>query len=143
MSQTDSTLVFYNSFKERLGSDMNLKTDTFKMLLTSSSYSPSASHSIITDITNELSGNGYSRQTLGSVTYVQASGTATFDFSNVEFTAVGGSITARYFVIYNDTLTNDPLIAYGLLDDTPADVVATDGNKIELVVDASGLFTVA
>lgn len=145
MTSTVATWNFYNTFKLYFGTVMNMATDAFKVLLTTSSYTPSASHSILTDITNELSGNGYARQPLSSVLFTQTSGTATFTSAPFLFTAAGGTLTARYFVIYNDTVSSPvkPLVAYGLLDNTPADVVATDGNSITYTPNASGLFTEA
>lgn len=122
----------------------NLGSDSFVMGLTTSSYTPSASgHSLLADITNEVSGSGYSRQTLGSVTSSQSGGTYTFDFANPSWTASGGSIVARYWFIFDDTLASDPLVAYGLLDNTPGDVTTTDGNTLTFQVNASGLFTIA
>ena len=143
MATTTGTINFYNSWKEDLVKDVDLGSDVFKMLLTTSTYTPSASHSTISDITNEVSGNGYARYTHTTVTSSQTSGTLTFDIDDAEFTASGGSIVARYWVIFDDTVTGDPLVAYGLLDNTPADVTATDGNTLTANINASGLFTLA
>lgn len=142
MATTTGTTVFYNSWKDTMMEGANLGSDTFKMLLTTSSYTPSTSHSTISDITNELSGNGYARysHTQGSS---QTSGTYTFDIDDAEFTADGGALVARYWVLYDDTVSGDPLVCYGLLDETPADVTVTDGNTLTVVIDASGLFTIA
>lgn len=138
-------LTLYNSFFEYLGDGtIDLDADTFAVLLTTSTYTPAATHSQISDITNEVSGNGYSRQTLGSVTWTQSGGTATFDAADTVFTASGGSIVARYYVLFDDTVTSpvtDALIGYGLLDNTPADITITDGNTGTLQWNASGLFT--
>jgi hypothetical protein len=146
MSVYTGSITFYNSWKANMLHAANLSSDTFKMLLTTSTYSPSASsHSVLADVTNEVSGNGYARQTLGSVTSSQTSGTYTFDFADPVFTASGGSIVARYWVIYDDTVSSPskPLVAYGLIDSTPADVTTTDGNTLTFNVNASGLFTIA
>jgi len=120
----------------------NSGSDTFKMLLTTSSYTPAASDSVISDIDNEVSGNGYARFE-HTATSAQTSGTYTFDLDNATFTADSGSIVARYYVIYDDSLANDPLVCYGLLDETPADVTTTDTNTLTVTVNASGLFTIA
>jgi len=142
-----ASITFYESFREYIADGtIDLDTHTFKVLLCTSTYTPSASgHSAIANITNELSGNGYARQTLGTVTWVRSGGTVTFDAANTEFTASGGSLVARYAVIYDDDPTSpaDPLVAYILLDTTPADVTATDGNKIILAWNASGIFTLS
>lgn len=143
MANYTGTANVYNSWIERMVEGANLGTDTFKMLLTTSSYTPNqATHDELADITNEVSGNGYARATLGSVTSNLSSNVLTFDFADPVFTASGGSIVARYWVIFDDTMTNDPLVAYGLIDSTPADVTTTDGNTLTIQVNASGLFTI-
>jgi hypothetical protein len=138
------SIVFYQSFKEKLVEGFNMGSDTFRVGLTSSSYTPSASsHTALADITNELSGSGYARQALTITTSSQSSGTFTWDADNVVFTASGGSITGRYYFIFNDTDASDSLVCYGLLDTTPADVTATDGNTLTIQWNASGIFTLA
>lgn len=141
-----ASITFYQSFREYIADGtIDLDTHTFKVLLTSSSYTPSAStHSVKTDVTNELStANGYTSggATLGSVTWTRSGGTVTFDAADTTWTASGGSIVARYAVIYDDTAASDELVAYILLDTTPADVTTTTGNTLTLAWNASGIFT--
>jgi hypothetical protein len=137
--------TFYNSFKEYMADGtIDLDSHTFKVMLTSSSYTPSAStHTVKADVTNELStANGYTAggAALTSVTWTSSGGTSTFDAANTSWTASGGSITARYAVIYDDTAANDELVAYILLDTTPADVTATSGNNLTITWN-TGIFT--
>jgi hypothetical protein len=142
MTSYTGTANIYNSWIEYMAEAANTASDTFKMLLTTSSYTPNqATHTLLSDVTNEVSGNGYARQTL-TVTSTLSTNVLTFDFSDPVFTATGGSIVARYWVIFDDTIANDPLVAYGLIDQTPADVTTTDGNTLTFNVNASGLFTV-
>jgi hypothetical protein len=142
-----ASLTFYNSFREFVGDGtIDLDGDTFKVMLTTSSYTPSASHTVKTDVTNELStANGYTAggATLGSVTWGHSGGTATFNAADTEWTASGGTITARYAVVYDDTAASDQLVCYILLDTTPADVSATTGNTLTLQWDGSGIFTLS
>lgn len=145
-----ASITFYNSFKEYLGDGtIDLDTHTFKVQLHSSSYTPNAStHTVRADLTNELStANGYTAggATLGSVTWNLSGGTVTFDAADTVWTASGGSIVARYAVIYDDTPSSpaDPLVAYILLDTTPANVTATDTNTLTLAWNGSGIFTLA
>lgn len=139
-----ASITLYDSWVQKMLEATNLATpDTFKVGLTTSTYSPNATtHDELADITNELSGNGYARQTM-TLNLSRSGGTYTFDASDVVFTATGGSLVARYAFIYNDTPTGDPLVAYVLLDTTPADITVTDGNTLTLVWNASGIFTVA
>lgn len=141
-SYTGTTNIF-NSWVGYATKAGDLSTDVFKFLLTTSTWTPSqSSHTILTDVTNEVSGSGYARQTAASVTYTQSGAVWTFDCADPVFTASGGSIVARYWCLYDDTVVNDPLVAYGLIDSTPADVTTTSGNTLTINVNASGLFTV-
>ena len=142
--------VFYNKFHEYRGDGtIDLDDDTFKVILVASGYTPSTSgHSTYADITNELStANGYTNggQSLTSVTWTESGGTATFDAANPSWTASGGAITARYAVIYDDTPSSpaNPLVAYCLLDNSPADVTANDGAAFTINLHANGIFTSA
>ena len=56
------------------------------------------------------------------------------------WTASGGSIVARFAVIYE---VSGNVLCYCLLDDTPADVTATDTNTLTVAANASGVFTLA
>ena len=56
------------------------------------------------------------------------------------WTASGGSITARFAVIYE---VSGRVLCYATLDSTPADVTATDGNTFTVAANASGLFTLS
>lgn len=126
------TFTLYNGVAKYLGDGtVDLDSHTFKITLHTSSYTPSGAHDAYTDLTNELAtANGYTNggATLAGVALSIASGVAKWTSSNQVWTASGGSITARYAVI-RDTTANK-LIGYMLLDSTPADVTATDGNTL-------------
>lgn len=146
-----ASLTFYQSFREYIADGtIDLDTDSFVVRLLSSSYTPNAStHTVIADLTNELStANGYTNggTSLVSPTWVRSGGTVTFDATDTEWTASGGSIVARYAVINKNGTANaivSPLVCYILLDTTPADVTATAGNKLTLQWNASGIFTLS
>lgn len=104
------------------------------------------------DLTNEhANGNGYltGGVQLTNVTWTQSTSTCTFDCDDVSWTAAGGSIVARFAVIYSrrtiaaptGTITK-PVICYSLLDTTPADVTVTTGNSLTLQINASGVLTI-
>ncbi len=143
MATTTATFIAYDTFKRDLiNGTIDVDGDTFISGLSSSSYTPArTTHETVSDITNELSGNGYSRQTLSSVALSEpATGTWMFDSADPVFTASGGSIVARWYWVFDDTPTSpaDPLCHYGLIDDTPADVTVTTGNTLTLEVNVSG-----
>ncbi|MCZ7599990.1 MAG: hypothetical protein M5U09_22780 [Gammaproteobacteria bacterium] len=87
-------------------------------------------------------GNGYAQQTItGSIS--RSGTTITYDGTDPEFEASGGDITdARYAVIYNSS-ASDKLIAYCLLDTTPADVDILDTKSLIIEMNASGIGTKA
>lgn len=140
--------VVYDQTKLKLGNKvLNLGTDTFKMgLFTSASNVGAGSLATATyaAATNELAtANGYTAAgaTLTGVSWTNAAGTETFTCANPSWTASGGSITARFAVIYDST--SGDLICYCLLDSTPADVTVTTGNTLTIQINASGVFTLA
>ncbi len=114
---------------------MDLSTDTFKVaLLQSSSNGIAATLTPATyaTLTNQVAnGNGYTTggATAGTPTLTGggAVATITWDTADVAWTASGGPIVARAAVMYDDSSTNKDLIAYCLLDSTPADVTVPDG----------------
>lgn len=142
-----ASITFYNSFREYVADGtIDLDSHTFKVMLVSSSYTFSASHTVKGDITNELStANGYTAggATLASVTWGHSGATATFDAADTAWTASGGSLTARRAIIYSDTASNDELVASILLDTTPADVTVTDGNTLTLQWNDAGILTIS
>jgi hypothetical protein len=100
----------------------------------------------LSDITNQVATNfGYTQNTKAvTITTANSSGTITIDeTTNPVWTASGGSITARFAVIYDDTHASDMPIAVCLLDTAPADVTATDGNTFTITQNASGIFTLS
>jgi len=143
MATTTGTLIVYDSYKREMqNKNVEIDADTFIMGLSTNAYVPNRStHEALADITNEVVGNGYARQTLAGVTHTEpVAGTWRFDSNNPVFTASGGSIVARYWWVFNDTSTTplDMLCFYGLLDVTPADVTTTDTNTLTVQVNASG-----
>ena len=110
-----ATFNKFNSFVEDLAEKVhNLGADTLKVVLTNSA--PSASNTILSNITQVSNGNGY---TTGGTTATisssaQTSGTYKLVLADVVFTATGAVGPFRYAVLYNDTPTSpaDPLIGW-------------------------------
>lgn len=131
--------------------DLDSTTNWKMALFTSSSNANTlgGTNDVYGDLTNEVANaNGYTTGgvALTSPTWTNASGTITFDISDAQWTATGGSITARYAVIYQDATLNSivkPLLCVCLLDTTPADVTATAGNTLTVAINASGVFTLS
>lgn len=123
-------------------SAIDFLSDTIKVALCSSSYTPNQdSHEFFSDITNEITGTGYTSggATLSSptITVTGASNLTTFDAADTTWTTA--TFTARYAIIYKSTGTasTSPLIAY----------IDFGGNQspsaqdFQIVWNASGIFT--
>jgi len=138
----------YDSAKEFIGDGtIDLDTHVFKIaLFLSTSNANTLTNSLLADLTNQVANAfGYTTggKTLQNVTWTRSGGTTTFDADNIDWLASGGSITARFAVIYDDTATGDPLIAVCLLDTTPADFTALDGQRLVINFNPSGVFNVS
>lgn len=110
--------VIYNSFKQKImDGSIDLDTDTIKVALVTSSYTPNQdTHEDFADVTNEVSGTGY---TAGGATIANTAVTKdTTDDEGVwdgdDVTWSSSTITARGAVIYKSTGTasNSWLICY-------------------------------
>lgn len=105
-----ATYTKFNSFVEKLAEKtFDLQSDTLKVALTNSA--PSASNTQLSDIT-EISYTNISARTLTVSSSAQTSGTYKLVIADLVLTATGTVPTFRYIVIYDDTATNDELIAY-------------------------------
>lgn len=108
-----SYVKFYSFVEAMAEKTHNLGADTLKLMLTNSA--PAQSNTVKADLTDISAGNGY---TAGGATVTvssssQTSGTYKLVCADVTITASGGTIGPfRYAVLYNDTATNDELIAY-------------------------------
>lgn len=141
--------VVYNEFKLAMGNKLvDLDTDTLKVALflsTSNCGSAALATAQYATLTNQhANANGYTTAGVTvTATYNNSAGTITFDISDPSWTASGGSIVARFAVLYSNTATNKDLIAYMLLDSSPADVTTTTGNTLTIQIHANGVFQLA
>lgn len=124
--------VIYNSFKQKImDGSIDLDTDTIKVALVTSSYTPSQDdHEDYADITNEVAnGNGYATQgaTLanGAVTKDNTDNEGVFDADDVTWAA--SSITARGAIVYKDSGTDSTSWFICYLD-FGADKTSSSGN---------------
>lgn len=80
---------------------VDFDTDSFKVMLTTATYTPTQSHAKRSDVTNEVSGTGYSAGGLAiTCTVSRASGVTSATFASVVWAAPTNGFTARYAVIY-------------------------------------------
>lgn len=119
-------LIFNSALEDEATGAIDYNTDTFKILLVTSTYTPNKdTHTRRSDVTNEVTGTGY---TAGGATCActvakdTANDRVTLTFAATSWAT--STITARGAVIYKSTGTaaNDPLVCY---IDFGADVVTT------------------
>lgn len=134
----------YNEYYYRLGlGEIDLVDDTIKIALLTSSYTPDYdTHSNFDDLTNEVTGTGYTAggATLASKTFTKdnTNNRGVFDASDVVWST--STITARYGVIYKDTGTPATSTLIALLDFEQDEVSA--GADFLITWHASGIFAI-
>lgn len=124
-----------------LNGTFDIDTDTWKMALFLSTSNIGPTSTTYAALTGEhANANGYT--TGGTAITLSLSGTTTVtvDSSDATWTASGGSIVARFAVIYE---VAGNVLCYCLLDSAPADVTVTDGNSLTVQINVSGVFTLA
>jgi len=135
--------TFPNGARTRLlNGTFDIDTDTWNMALFTSSSNLGASTTTYAGVTDEVSNaNGYSTGGESIALTLSGTTTVTVDIStDPVWTASGGSISARFAAIYE---VGGDVLCYCLLDNTPADVTATDGNTLTVAANASGVFTLS
>ena len=136
--------LFVLTFRDILDSTqmaVNTGSDTFKVgMITNSSTPNFETHDHWSDLSgNEVSGTNYSAGgvALASITLANDSGTLKFDAADSTWTTSTIS-SARAAVVYDDTLTNDPLIC---LVNFGADYASSAGT-FQITWNASGIWTI-
>ena len=138
-----TTWTFPNSARtDLLNGTFDLDTDSFKMALFLSTSNIGAASTTYAGVTNEhANANGYTTGGIAITLTLAGTTTVTVDIAtDPVWTASGGSITARFAVIYE---VSGRVMCYCTLDATPADVTATNGNTLTVAAHASGVFTLA
>ena len=129
------------AFLSILNKEIDLGSDTIKVMLCTSSYTPDQdTHDYKADVTNEVTGDGYTAggATLADVAVTYDAGSNTIKFDATDTSWATSTITARYAVVYDDTGTDDPLLLYV---DFGEDVVST-GGTFTISWNAAGIGTI-
>ena len=128
--------LFYTSLANK---EMNLSSDTLKCLLCTASYTPNQdTHRYKADLTNEVTGTGYTAGgvALTGVTLSYDTASNTFKLDSNDPAWASSTITARYAVFYDDTpATNKPLISYVDLDGN----ISSTNSTFTVQLDANGI----
>jgi hypothetical protein len=134
------TANLYGGFALSLAEkQVNLNSDTIKVMLLTSSYTPSDSHRYQSDLTNEVTGTGYTAggQALSGVSLSYSSSVLTFSASNVTWST--STISAQYAVLVDTTpgsSSTNPLIGYVNFGTTVSDTAGT----FQIQWSGSGIF---
>ena len=131
-----------NSRIKLINGQFDVDTDSYKCALFLSTSNIGAASTTFAGVTNEhAAANGYTAGGIAVDLTLAGTTTVTCDVAtDPVWTASGGSITARFAVIYE---VGGDVLCYCLLDSTPADVTATDGNTLTCAMNVSGVFTLA
>lgn len=133
--------------------DLTAGAGYFAVVLLDSGYTYDADHDTYSDISGDEVANGAGYTTGGDIianpTATNNAGTVTFDSDDPSWTADGGAITARFAALVHVAAgssvpqAGDKVMAITLLNDTPADETASDGNPFTIQLPAEGYFQIA
>ena len=138
---TGTFQIPYNAKTKLLTADVDLSAVNWKVaLVTSSNNLAVGTSDLYSNMTGEVAtGNGYTQGGTSCTLGVSGSGTTkTATMADVQFSASGGSITARYAVWYDSV--SSIILGWVLLDSLDADVVISNGAQLTLKA-TNGLFT--
>lgn len=123
-----ASLIYNSALNDMATGAIDFYTDSFKIILVTSSYTPNKdTHTKRSDVTNEISGTGYTSggvSTAVTVTNDTANDRIDINFADVSWASA--TLTAAAAVIYKTTGTasTDNLVAYL---DFAGNVISTNG----------------
>ena len=110
--------VSYTRGKAVIGGPNGWSVGTYRVLLAASSYTPDPlAHRFVSDVSGELSGGGYLRQTLAGLVVAadDVLGRADFRANAVTFSPLSSTQTYRWVIIYRFATTDaDSELLYAL-----------------------------
>ncbi len=134
------SISLYNHTLARFAAGANAAGDTYRLkLLTAATFDATHATLAATGGTEAGTGTGYTAGgvALAGVTIAQvATNAARFDADDVEITATGGAITASYGILFNDTDTDDPPVAF---IDFGGSQTAPNGSPFRVIWNGSGI----
>ena len=138
-----TTKTYGSLITKAFNKEVDFDTDTIKVALLSSSYTPNQdTDEYFDDVsTHEVSGTGYTAggNTLASKTVGYTAGTNVTKFDAADVTWTSSTITARYAVVYVATGTASTSALIGYVD-FGSDQSSSSGT-FSIVWDAAGIFT--
>jgi len=131
-----ATFNKFNSFIEYAVESANLGSDSFKVALTNTA--PSAANSLLADITQATGAPAnLDSVTITTTSSAQTSGTYKLVLADKTMTASGTVGPFRYVVIYDDTVSGDPLVGYY---DYGSSITLNSGDSFTVDFDATNGF---
>lgn len=138
------TVSVYNHTAKLFADGSNAVADTYKVMLCTAATFNAANTTLASVTKTEVAGSfGYTtggQALTGVAVTTVTTNDASFDANDASWSASGGSITASYALIYNDTDANDPPLA---LIDFGGSQSAGSGTDFKIIWNASGIFTFA
>lgn len=102
----------FNSFVEAVAEKVhNLGSDQLVIALCATANAPVAGNTKLSDLT-QISYTNLSSRNITTTSSAQTSGTYKLTLNDLVLTASGAVAPFQYVVVYNDTATNDELIAW-------------------------------
>ena len=139
-----AAFVKINDFVEAVAEKKhNLGSDTLTVALSntapgSETSDPTADGNGVLANVTQIAYTNLSARAITTTSSAQTSGTYKLTLTDLVLTASGGAVAAfRYIYIYNDTATNNELIAYY---DYGSALTLQDGDNLTIDFDASGGF---
>jgi hypothetical protein len=137
------TVSLYNHTARLFASGANSSTDSYRVMLCTAATFNAADTTLAGIVKTEVAtGNGYTAAgaLLASVAVTTVTtNDAKFDANDVSWTVpAAGTLTASYGILYNDTDTNDPPVAFIDFDGAQT---AVDGSIFQIIWNVSGIFT--
>jgi hypothetical protein len=136
------TISLYNHTAARFADGSNAVDDTYKVkLLTAATFNATHTTLAATGGTEVANANGYvtgGEDVTGVAVTTVTTNDAKFDADDTVWSASGGAITASYGILYNNTDTDSPPVAFINFDGSQS---AGDGTDFTIVWNASGILT--
>jgi hypothetical protein len=131
----------FNSFVEAVAEKVhNLGSDTLTIALCATANAPVASNTVLANLT-QISYTNLSSRVITTTSSAQTSGTYKLTLTDLVLTASGAVAPFQYVVVYNDTATNDELIAWF---DYGSSVTLASGDTFTIDFDGTnGFLTIA
>ena len=135
-----ATYTKFQSFVEALAEKKHdLGSDTLQVALSNAANPPSAANDAVLADFTQIAYTNLSTQVISRVSSAQASGTYSLVLTDLVLTASGAVAPFQYVIIFNQSATNDELIAFF---DYGSEVTLASGETFTIDF-GSSLFTLA